>query len=291
MILVLHSFASRLLVLSKYQLFAEMANSILDSDGFVTVAKKKSVKAKRLLNNCPLTTLVAESVELDTCLKSILKAKRDVESSSFYNSFITVLAGVTKELEKSLAEIVCFGLGRISLCKAAQHQLGLLLLLGEQFQCPVEVFDPVFSSLEKNVIKELKLKLSPTNCEGKKKPVLSGGCTLFVFPHCPKELSNNLLYTNWNPRHIEHCILYSNSFEKIRLDIPFRFLKSYHYLLQSQEIVEEVSVPNIFHFLDIFNDLSLHYFPSHLKCNVQSSFWESPEPNYPASETEIVESG
>ncbi|KAI9556860.1 hypothetical protein GHT06_016652 [Daphnia sinensis] len=268
-----------------------MANSTIDSEGFVTVAKKKSVKTRRFLNNCPLTTHETESVELDTCLKNILKAKRDVESSSFFNSFITFLAGITKELDKSIAEIVCFGLGHISSCKAAQHQLGLLLLLEEQFHCPVEVFDPVFCSVEENVIKELKLKLSPTNCEGKRKPVLSGGCTLFFFPHCPKELSNNLLYTNWNPRHIEHCILYSNSFEKIRLDIPFRFLKSYHYLLQSQEIVEEVPVPNIFHFPDIFNDLSLHYFPSHLRSNVQSPFWESPEPNYPASETEIVGNG
>lgn len=223
--------------------------------------------------------------------RNILKAKTEVESSKFYKTFITLLTGIIKETKKSIVEIICFGLGHVSFCKAAQRQLGLLLLLGEQFLCPIEVFDPAFSLVEKDIIKELKLNLSAANCEGNRKTVLSGGCSFFFFPHCPKELSNNLLYTNWNPRHIEHCILYSNSFEKIRLDVPFRFLKSYHYLLQSKEIVEEVPVPNIFRFPDIFNDLSLHHFPNHLICNVQSSFWESPEPNYPVSETELIGSG
>lgn len=183
--------------------------------------------------------------------------------------------------QKAITDIVCLGLGHIASCKTAQHQLGLLLLLGEQFLCPIEVFDPVFSSTEKDILSQLKLKLAEKNCEGKRTPS-SPGYTFFVFPHCPKELSNNLLYTNWNPSQLEHCILYANSLDKIRLDTPQRFLKSYHYLLKALEIVEELPVPNTFRFPDIFNDLSLHHFPSHRTSKVEPSFWETPVPVYPA---------
>ena len=208
--------------------------------------------------------------------------------SSFYKSFLTLLTEIIEKNNKSVTHTICLGLGQISTCKIAQHQLGLLLLLREHFLCPIEVFDPVFSSTDKDIITHFKLELGTTNCEGKRKPVSSAGFTFFFFPHCPKELSNNLLYTNWNPNHLEHCILYANSFEKIRLDTPSRFLQSYHYLLQSTEIVEELAVPNNFRFLDIFNDLSLHHFPRDLVNSVHSSFWESFEPTYPVAETELI---
>ncbi len=191
--------------------------------------------------------------------------------------------GILKEIlnQKAITDIVCLGLGHIASCKTAQHQLGLLMLLGEQFICPIEVFDPVFSSTEKDILSQLKLKLAEKNCEGKRTPS-SSGYTFFVFPHCPKELSNNLLYSNWSPSQLEHCILYANSLDKIRLDTPQRFLKSYHYLLKALEIVEELPVPNTFRFPDIFNDLSLHHFPSHRTSKVEPPFWETPVPVYPA---------
>ncbi len=220
--------------------------------------------------------------------RSISKAKAEVELSIFYKSFLTLLTQIIEKRRKPITQIICLGLGRISTCKTAQHQLGLLLALGEHLLCPIEVFDPVFSSIEKDIISHLKLKLAPTNCEGKRKAVLSSSSSFFIFPHCPKELSNNLLYTNWSPGHLEHCILYANSFEKIRLDTPSRFLKSYHYLHRSIEIVEELAVPNNFRFPDIFNDLSLHHFPNELIYSVHSSFWESPEPTYLAAETELI---
>ena len=217
--------------------------------------------------------------------RKILNAKAEVQLSGFYQNFLLILKETIDK--KTLSEIVCLGLGRVASCKTAQHQLGLLLLLEEQFLCPVEVFDPIFSSIEKDILCQLKLKLVETNFEGKRKPS-SSGYTLFIFPHCPKELSNNLLYFNWSPSQLEHCILYANSFEKIRLDTPQRFLKNYHYLLQSLEVVEELPVPNTFRFPDVFNDLSLHHFPVHLTNKVEHTFWESREvPVYP-TESELV---
>ena len=218
-----------------------------------------------------------------------MKAKTEIESSSFYQNFLSILKEFLKESQKSIEEILCLGLGHFSTCKTALYQLAFLLLLGEEFQNSAEVFDPVFTCGEKQILSHLKLKLAVGNCEGKKKSNLSG-FTLFFFPHCPKELSNNLIYTNWNPANLENCILYANSFEAIRLNTPHRFLRSYHYLLQSPAVVEELPIPNTFRIPDIFNDLSLHCFPSRLTSGLPQSFWETPEPIY-SEETELIGEG
>ena len=102
--------------------------------------------------------------------------------SSFYKSFLTLLTEIIEKNNKSVTHTICLGLGQISTCKIAQHQLGLLLLLREHFLCPIEVFDPVFSSTDKDIITHFKLELGTTNCEGKRKPVSSAGFTFFFFP-------------------------------------------------------------------------------------------------------------
>lgn len=208
-----------------------------------------------------------------------MNAQIDIGLSEFYETFLTILSKVIIE-SYSINEIVCLGLGRISSCKIAQYQLGFLLLLAEKFRCSIEVFDPVFSSDDEQIIKQLKLKLLLTNCEGRK-PANTVGCTLFVLPHCPKELSNNLLYTNWDPVHLNRCIIYANSFEKIRLHTPNRILENYYYIRKSLDIVVESAVSNTFRFLDIFNDLSLHHFPINLLQDVDNCFWKTPIPLYP----------
>nr|CAG4649754.1 EOG090X0FII [Scapholeberis mucronata] len=254
-----------------------------DSDLFITVSKKKAGKAKKLHY---INSDHQEAIPVDQSLRNILRAKIEIESSVFYHTFLSALQSILDKSKKDLSEITCLGLGRISSCRTAQYQLGLILLLQEHFLCATEVYDPVFSASEKVIISELKLKVSEHNCEGK---IISNstGFTLFVFPHCPKELSNNLLWVNWKQSHLANCILYGNSFEKIHLDTPHRFLKSYEFLIKSLEVVREISVPNVFHVTDIFNDLSLHYFPENLIAQIPSSFWEAVEPDYP-EESELV---
>ena len=215
-----------------------------------------------------------------------MKAKEEIYLSSFYKNFIASLKDILHHSKKDITEIFCLGLGSISSCKIAQHQLGLLLLLQDQFCCPIEVFDPAFNLPEKEILSELKLKLSTQNCEGKI-PSNSSGFTFFILPHCPKELTNNLLFKNWEPEKLANCILYANSFEKIHLDTPLRFLKSYNFLIKSLEVTEELPVPNVFQLTDIFNDLSLHHFPIRLIATASTSFWEAPEPVYP-TETELI---
>lgn len=222
--------------------------------------------------------------------RSIEKAKLELTSSNFFPSFSSLVQEICAEVKKDITYIICLGIGAISSCKTAQYQLTLLLALKEELNCPVEVFDPIFSQSEREILDHLKLKISAQNTEGKI-VVTPSSFTLFILPHCPKELINNIFFSNWSPEKLRNCIVYGNSLEKLKLNTPKRFLEPFHYLVNSDNIAEEIEVPNNFRFTDIFNDLSLHYFPDRLLSGVDSAFWDNPEPAYTSNSELIKEDG
>ena len=173
----------------------------------------------------------------------------------------------------------------MSTCKVAQHQLAFLLILSENYSCPAEVYDPVFTEKEKQALIKLNLTVPEQNSEGKLK---NQHPTLYFLPHCPRELSNNLLYSNWSISDLQKCLIIANSFSKLRLYTPVRLLKDYHYLLNIGDLAHELPINNIFRFPDIFNDLSLHYFPLKKLESLDSNFWNRPEPNY-HQESELIQ--
>ncbi|CAH1247344.1 SRRD [Branchiostoma lanceolatum] len=168
-------------------------------------------------------------------------------------------AAVRQEV-RDFDAIVCYGLGRFSSCVTARYQLGLLLLLMEVLHVPGScyVYDPVFSSSEKLLLEKLGCQLILTNEEGKR-PV--DRRTLFYMPHCGKPLYNNLLWANWGQQ-LSKLIILGNSLSNMALRFPRQELKkSAFYIHSILDYTKEVPLPNNFHFLDVFNDLSLHVFP------------------------------
>ncbi|XP_066269253.1 SRR1-like protein [Branchiostoma lanceolatum] len=156
--------------------------------------------------------------------------------------------------------IVCYGLGRFSSCVTARFQLGLLLLLMEVLHIPGScyVYDPVFSSSEKLLLEKLGCQRILTNEEGKR-PV--DRRTLFYMPHCGKPLYNNLLWANWGQQ-LSKLVILGNSLSNMALRFPRQELeKSAFYIHSILDYTKEIPLPNNFHFLDVFNDLSLHVFP------------------------------
>ena len=106
---------------------------------------------------------------------------------------------------------------------------------------PISVFDPINTKSEENIIQLLGYECtSKNNLEGKyvlkDEPLYSG--TLFYLPHCPKQLTNNILWANWQPETLgaidptsfdsrcEHGLyILGNSFERITSSLPDRILK------------------------------------------------------------------
>ena len=105
--------------------------------------------------------------------------------------------------------------------------------------------------------------------------------TLLLLPHCPKQLTNNLLHSNWSPAALPRLTLVSNSFASTVGRATRRELEGEAPLLLAaveQGVVREVEVANTFRFTDVFNDLSVHTFP--WVGRVGEGFWRVDPPHY-----------
>ncbi|XP_074643433.1 SRR1-like protein [Tubulanus polymorphus] len=113
-------------------------------------------------------------------------------------------------------KIVCYGLGQFVTCITARYQLMVLYLITEKLQIPKSncvCFDPMFTSNELNILKEIEFSIEDKNEEGKH---LVSGPTVFYMPHCGKALYNNLLWANWSREKLQEISIIGNSFSEMK---------------------------------------------------------------------------
>ncbi|XP_017269381.1 SRR1-like protein [Kryptolebias marmoratus] len=188
-------------------------------------------------------------------------------------------------------ECVCYGLGSFSSCVSARYQLAMLLLLLDAGQIPLQdcsVYDPAFSSAERDVLKELGLTVLAENEEGKRQATKP---TLFYLMHCGKALYNNLLWKNWSAQCLTLVVIIGNSFNGITERTIERELKrDYSYISKAVGLCEDRPLPCPSHLIDVFSDTALITFPSDSLNRLPQSFWaEPPEPQYlHCSDLEII---
>lgn len=156
--------------------------------------------------------------------------------------------------------------------------MAFILLVKELLNIENCVFhEPILWQAEINCLQTLNCQFHRKNLEGKLS--LQGTPSLIFLPHCPKQLTNNLLWKNWSPADLKYCILIGNSFQQI---IQASFKKS---LLHDAEYISKISphsseykINNTFKFGNVFNDTSIHTFNVDL---APKEFWsENPEPEY-----------
>lgn len=158
-------------------------------------------------------------------------------------------------------EILCFGLGNFSDSKPALHQLAALWVLSKRFNSCVKVYDPLFNCVEIKLLKILDFEVLVDNEEGKRL-IEKNKTSLLFFPHCPKQLINNFLWTNWNLS-LKNCLLIGNSFSSIIEGNSKKILNtSAKYIVKVQKITEEFKFKNDYFLNNVFNDISLHSFNS-----------------------------
>merc|ERR1711962_1090331 len=167
----------------------------------------------------------------------------------------------------SISKLSCFGLGQLSTV-ISKYQTAFLLLIKESLRIEdfrSTVFDPIFSDEEKQVLEKLGFFVEEKN---KKCKIRLENKTLVFLPHCPKELTNNLLYANLkstiqNGASLHNLVLISNSLSSVLLRTPaYKVEKSANVIKFVSEagLVTETKICNSFKFNDIFNDMSLHTF-------------------------------
>lgn len=190
--------------------------------------------------------------------------------------------------DHSIQEIICLGIGRVSECSIAKHQLALISVIQEEFKIYLAKFyDPVLSQSDKEILEKLNCCILSENKEGK---YIADQKTLFYLPHCPKQITNNLLYTNWKSDLLKNLTLICNSFKLIIESTPERLLRpNAHFLLEINPFTTEVEIENCFRFKDIFNDFSIHTFETE---QIPSDFFDNPKsPNYSTEDLEFVKNG
>lgn len=216
-------------------------------------------------------------------------AKEEAVASDFYSTILVKLREGLNQLKNfEIKEIICYGLGNFAECVTSRYQFALLLALKEHFSASVFVYDPVFNCIETEILKELDCQVITVNEEGKHK-IQSDIATLLYLPHCPKQLTNNFLWTNWGPE-LQNCIIFSNSFSNIIESQPKRFLtESAGYILNIFPYTEELEIDNCFRYKDIFNDTAIHIFPQEKLSCAPESFWNlCEEPKYSEDNTEFI---
>ncbi|XP_001656422.2 SRR1-like protein, partial [Aedes aegypti] len=225
-------------------------------------------------------------VDVERYLRCFEETQFDLKSSEYFlkaaKQVLSILCAV------KLERIVCLGLGKILECPISRHQLAFIRCLREElgFGGPIEYFDPVFCEQAVEILERLGGVVLRENCEGK---YLAEVATLFYLPHCPKQISNNLLWKNWNSQQLGNIFLIGNSFAGIVANCPRRLLENNaRFILEVEDFCREVPFDNTFKHTDIFNDTSLHYFDNANLKDKPEEFWDSPEPHYTEEDLELI---
>lgn len=207
-----------------------------------------------------------------------MAAKLEISRTDLFDS---VKASLTESLSAlknpKILEIVSLGLGKLGESTTSRYQFALLLCLKDLYNLKVFVYDPIFKEDDISLLNHFEINVLKDNTEGKYK--VQNNTVLFYLPHCPKQLSNNLVWANWGLK-LSYCIIIANSFKKIVEQCSTRTLKiSAEYIAKIEPHVLELPIINSFKYFEIFNDTSIHIFP---KLNYLSQdFWQDhTEPEY-----------
>lgn len=121
------------------------------------------------------------------------------------NRFLKILGS-----EKKM-KMVIYGIGSIESFEPPRLQLSLAILIKRKFDWigEIEVFDPIISLTESNILKSLGCTVLSVNEQGRR-PAQEP--TLFFMPHCEAELYDNLLEANWRVDNLNYLLLFGNSF-------------------------------------------------------------------------------
>ena len=221
-----------------------------------------------------------ESLITLSTYRRIIEAQDDLKQSDYLKSTIETL---TEQLQsREINEIICFGIGHFGDCLISRYQLAFILAIKEAFKANrIEFHEPILSDAEVNILTKFECQVHPVNVEGKLPLNPETAFTLLYLPHCPKQLTNNLLWKNWSVQ-LNKTLLICNSFTNLISSTPARFLcEDASFVVKIQPYVEEIAFENNFRFSDIFNDLSLHTFPTDRLAKVPETVWsENSEPKY-----------
>lgn len=158
--------------------------------------------------------------------------KAEFEACDFFTDLLELFAD-------KVERIVCLGIGNFATNSnltsqiSAKYQLLLALSLAQKLTLTeIHVFDPVLSASEISILSKLGCAVSKQNLEGKY--FYPESPTLYFLPHCPKQLFNNLLWSNWT--NLDSIFILGNSLNNLVLNQVH--LDQFRYIKLASEVVK-----------------------------------------------------
>jgi len=290
----------------------------MEEDGFTLVKRTKKGKNKvNIPKNStphPYSKLEAHSdlstEEIQENIRKVRSVQDTFETTEFFTDFLKTWNEIIAEKQSEnqsatnaiadVTDVFCLGLGsfaqnsNLTSLVASRYQLAFLLSwiktlkktgTTSQITFPVPhtiVFDPVLSSSEKKILHELKFQTSEENLEGCYLVNNSvSNLTVFYLPHCPKQLLNNILWTNWD--RLDRILILGNSISGICTNLLKKQLDILKYIQSASEFCHEKSLKNNFQHRDIFNNLAWHWF------DLPNTPKLSEKPRYPQEDLEFIQ--
>ncbi|KMZ66650.1 hypothetical protein ZOSMA_28G00030 [Zostera marina] len=176
--------------------------------------------------------------------------------------------------------MVVYGIGSIESYEPPRLQLSLALLLHRHLSLPdpIEIFDPILTSLECAAIAMLGFNVLEVDEMGRRE-VRSP--TLFYMPHCEAKMYDNLLAENWKEKEgggLDRIVVLGNSFKEYETYVygmgkASRIVEEARFVVKASSITTEVGIVNgggvkeedevEDGFFKAFNNTNWHCFGSH----------------------------
>ncbi|OMP00912.1 Sensitivity To Red Light Reduced-like, SRR1 [Corchorus capsularis] len=210
--------------------------------------------------------------KIQVCMKRIENSRffltllDQMQSAEVFNHFSRILGSELK------LQMVIYGIGSIESHETPRLQLSLAVLMKRRFSWigDIEVFDPVLSATESQVLEALGCSVLSVNEQGRRQAMKP---TLFFMPHCEAELYNNLLQANWGVEPLNRVALFGNSFETYEQHVSFKYYEqevsfmdssvaeSVTHILAARRFTDEFKINTVSDdYFAAFHDSSWHFF-------------------------------
>ncbi|KAJ8903647.1 hypothetical protein NDN08_004749 [Rhodosorus marinus] len=218
--------------------------------------------------------------DLDKARDDILLLEKQLLSSSLWNSTKSALSETLERFQWDARELSfrAYGLGSFCRTRESRRQIVFakalvahLKILGDVF-----VFEPQFHEYDSILAKELAFTASPLSDDAL---FSAASPTLFFMPHCPRQLYNNVLQSNWKATQLSNAMIIGNKFSNYYLQIRPRQMRSY--LETSEAIMEEkaIDVEYKTEWYNAFNDQAVITFAKAASIPIDDPLWSfSPDP-------------
>ncbi|CAL1393492.1 unnamed protein product [Linum trigynum] len=210
----------------------------------------------------------------------IVGCMKRVENSVFYQKFVEQMQTqqvmdhfhkVLEGSEQKKMQMVVYGIGSIESHETPRLQLSIALLIKREFSWigDLQVFDPILSATECQVLEALGCTVLSVNEQGRRRATSP---TLFFMPHCEAGLYNNLLKANWDVEAMNRVVLFGNSFQLYRQYASFKNLivVDSNHILAVENITDEFVLSTVSEdYFAAFHDSSWHFFRPCLTTGLQ----------------------